>query len=211
VKLGDLAKASTALGLLHKANAPGQDAGLREQTAVLIQEMQALIAMANGRQADAFAAMDRATALQAQMPKPIGRPYPVKGADELYGEILLQAGRAKDAVVWFERALARTPNRSRAVLGLARAAAKAGQIAKSRRAFQQFLTNWRFADAGLPELHEAKAALSRPQAPGNRPQAPGPPGISQNDGTFCALRLGAWCLKPAAWPPPIVRPTARLP
>ena len=29
------------------------------------------------------------------MPKPIGRPYPVKGADELYGEMLLQAGRAE--------------------------------------------------------------------------------------------------------------------
>ena len=75
---------------------------------------------------EAFAAMDRATAAQARMPKPIGRPYPPKGADELYGELLLQAGRPKDAVVWFERALARTPNRSRAVLGLARAAAKAG-------------------------------------------------------------------------------------
>jgi predicted Zn-dependent protease len=84
----------------------------------------------------------------------------VKGADELFGEILLQAGRPKEAVSWFERALARTPNRSRAVLGLARAAAKAGETTKSRRAFQQFLTNWRLADTGLPELQEARTALS---------------------------------------------------
>jgi hypothetical protein len=45
------------------------------------------------------------------------------------------------------------------VLGLARAAAKAGETVKSRRAFQQFLNNWRLADAGLPELQEARAAL----------------------------------------------------
>ena len=138
----------------------GQDPGLREQAAILVEEMRALIAMAGNRHLEAVAAMERATALQARMPKPIGRPYPVKGADELFGEILLQVGRPKEAVTWFERALARTPNRSRAVLGLARAAAKAGEVTKSRRAFQQFLANWRLADPGLPELQEARAALA---------------------------------------------------
>ena len=159
-KLGDIAKANTSLDLLQKADAPGQDPGLREQAAVMVEEMRALVAMAGGRPLDAITAMERATALQARMPKPIGRPYPVKGADELFGEILLQAGRPKEAVAWFERALARTPNRSRAVLGLARASAKTGETTKSRRAFQQFLNNWRLADPGLPELQEARAALN---------------------------------------------------
>ena len=94
------------------------------------------------------------------MPKPIGRPYPPKGADELSGELLLAADRAKEAIVWFERTLARTPNRSRAVLGLARAAAKAGDVAKSRAAYKQFLANWRTADPGLPELKEAQSAVA---------------------------------------------------
>ena len=163
VKLRDLPKAHTALGLLQKADSPEQDAGLREQAAIMIREMEALIALAQGRAQDAFAAMDAATALQSRMAKPIGRPYPVKGADELYGEILLEAGRATGAIAWFERALGRTPNRSRAVLGLARAAAKAGQASKSRRAYQQFLTNWRRADPGLPELQEARAVIGRPK------------------------------------------------
>jgi Tfp pilus assembly protein PilF len=95
------------------------------------------------------------------MPKPIGRPYPVKGADELYGELLFAAGRPKEAVAWFERALARTANRSRAVLGLARAAARAGDHAKSRKAYEQFLANWRAADPGLPEMKEASAAVGK--------------------------------------------------
>jgi len=103
--------------------------------------------------------MDRAVAAQARQPKPIGRPYPVKGADELYGEVLLAEGRAKEAVAWFERALARTLNRSRAVLGLARAAAKSGDGVKSRTAYAQLLKNWSLADPGLPELAEARAAL----------------------------------------------------
>jgi predicted Zn-dependent protease len=105
--------------------------------------------------------MDQAIALQNQMPKPIGRPYPVKAADELYGDLLLQAGKAAEAVGWYEKALVRTPNRSRAVLGLARAAGKAGQAEKSRRAWEQFLVNWANADPGLPELAEARAALGR--------------------------------------------------
>jgi Flp pilus assembly protein TadD len=117
---------------------------------------------------EAFAAMDEATYLQGRMPKPIGRPYPVKGADELYGELLLAAGRAKDAVAWFEKTLERTPNRSRAVLGLARAAAKAGDAAKSRRAYQQFLENWKTADPGLPEVAEAQAAV-RQGGPNQKP------------------------------------------
>jgi tetratricopeptide (TPR) repeat protein len=159
VKIGDMARAESARKLFVEASGPGQDAGLREQAAVMAKEMDALLAFARGRTAEAFAAMDQATYLQGRMPKPIGRPYPVKGADELYGELLLAAGRAKDAVGWFEKTLARTPNRSRAVLGLARAAAKAGDAAKSRAAYKQFLTNWKNADPGLPELKEARAAL----------------------------------------------------
>lgn len=159
VKLGDLPRADAAVKLFVDASAPGQDAGLREQAAVMAKELEALVAFARGRTAEAFAAMDQAAYLQRRMPKPIGRPYPVKGADELYGELLLAAGRAKESVAWFEKTLTRTPNRSRAVLGLARAAAKAGDVAKSRSAYKQFLANWRLADAGLPELAEARAAI----------------------------------------------------
>jgi tetratricopeptide (TPR) repeat protein len=157
-KLGDRGRLTAAVGEFEKI-ATGSDAALREQATVMLHELGALLMLAQGQQQEAFAAMDRAVAAQGRMPKPIGRPYPVKGADELYGELLLQAGRAKDAVTWFERALARTPNRSRALQGLARAAARAGDVAESRSAFKRFLANWKTADAGLPEINEARAAL----------------------------------------------------
>ena len=159
VNLADAPRVRSTIDQLRKAAGPDQPAELREQAEVMLREMEALDLFAQGRHADAFAMMDRAAALQARMPKPIGRPFPVKGADELYGELLLQAGRAKAAVVWFERALARTPNRSRAVLGLARAYRNSGDAVSARAAYKRFLANWRLADAGLPELAEARQAL----------------------------------------------------
>ena len=160
-RLDDVARAVAVRNELIKASQPGMDAGLREQAAIMLLELDAVAAVLAGTPAVAFSRLDQAVALQAKMPKPIGRPYPVKGADELYGELLLEAGRAADAVRWFEQALVRTPNRSRAVLGLARAAAQSGNAAKSRTAYTQFLENWKDADPGLPELAEARAALQR--------------------------------------------------
>jgi tetratricopeptide (TPR) repeat protein len=44
-----------------------------------------------------------------------------------------------------------------AELGLARTHARSGDVAASRRAYQQFLDRWKHADAGLPLLAEARA------------------------------------------------------
>ncbi|MDP1570870.1 MAG: tetratricopeptide repeat protein [Vicinamibacterales bacterium] len=159
VKLGDLPRVSAAIGQLQEA--ARQDPGNREQTAIMLLELIAMLEFAQGRPTEAFTALRNAVTLQDGMPKPIGRPYPVKGADELFGELSLQAGRPAEAVAWFERTLTRTPNRSRAVLGLARAAAQAGDVEKSRQAYEQFLANWRNADPDLPELQEARTAVGR--------------------------------------------------
>ncbi len=161
LRLDDAPRARAAYQELVQASHPRMDAGLREQASILLLEIEAIAAIIDQTPAVAWSKLDEAVALQAKMPKPIGRPYPVKGADELYGELLLEAGRAADAVGWFEQALVRTPNRSRAVLGLARAAARAGNGVKSRTAYEQFLVNWANADAGVPELAEARAALQR--------------------------------------------------
>jgi tetratricopeptide (TPR) repeat protein len=159
VNLGDAPRVQATIAEFRNASAPAQAAELREQAEVMLRQMEALDLFARGQHAAAFAMMDRAVALQARMPRPIGRPFPVKGADELYGELLFQVGRAKEAVVWFDRALARTPNRSRAVLGLARAYRNAGDSASARATYKRFLANWRLADPGLPEIAEAREAV----------------------------------------------------
>jgi len=55
--------------------------------------------------------------------------------------------------------LARTPNRSRALFGLARAYRNAGDANNARAAYKRFLTNYRLADPGLAEVKEAREAL----------------------------------------------------
>lgn len=164
LRLQDAPRALAVRGELQKASSPEMDPGLREQATILLLELEAVAAAVDGLPGVATSKMDEATRLQDRMPKPIGRPFPVKGADELYGELLLELGRPKDAIGWFEKTLVRTPNRSRAVLGLARAAAKAGDAARSRAMYTQFLENWKAADPGLPESAEAQAALRRPRS-----------------------------------------------
>lgn len=159
VNLADAARVQSTIAEFRNASAPAQAPELREQAEVMLREMEALDLFARGQHAAAFAMLDRAVALQGRMPRPIGRPFPVKGADELYGELLLQVGRAKEAIVWFDRTLARTPNRSRPVLGLARAYRNAGDAASARATYKRFLANYRLADPGLPEMTEAREAV----------------------------------------------------
>jgi tetratricopeptide (TPR) repeat protein len=159
VNLGDAARVGSVIDEFRKAAAPSQPAELREQAEVMLREMEALDLFARGQHAAAFKVMDSAVVLQARMPKPIGRPFPVKDVNELYGELLLQVNRPKEAIVWFNRALARTPNRSRAVLGLARAHRNAGDAVNAKAAYQRFLTNYRLADPGLPAVAEARDAV----------------------------------------------------
>jgi hypothetical protein len=46
-------------------------------------------------------------------------------------------------------------------LGLARAAAISGDLAKSRRAYQDFLALWKDADPDVPVLIQAKAEYAK--------------------------------------------------
>mgnify|MGYP003577284175 FL=1 len=73
--------------------------------------------------------------------------------------MLLQVNRAKEAITWFNRSLERTPNRSRALFGLARAYRNAGDATNARAAYKRFLTNYRLADPGLAEVTEAREAV----------------------------------------------------
>jgi hypothetical protein len=48
-----------------------------------------------------------------------------------------------------------------AQLGLARAYALAGDLAQSRKAYQDFFTLWKDADPDIPVLHQAKAEYTK--------------------------------------------------
>ena len=117
-------------------------------------------ALSAGRGDDAVLRMQEAVALERELPPPMGPPRPIKPASELFGEILLELGKPREAAVEFERALARWPNRSPALLGLARASAARGDRATASRFYKRLLVNYRNADPGLPEVQEAQEYIA---------------------------------------------------
>ena len=87
---------------------------------------------------------------------PVGPPMTLR-TEELLGEARLKAGRPREAVAAYERALQLTPNRSAALLGLARARHAAGDAAGAADAYGKLLDNWRDADPEVPGLAEARS------------------------------------------------------
>jgi eukaryotic-like serine/threonine-protein kinase len=79
----------------------------------------------------------------------------------LRAQASLAAGRHDDARAWFEKVLdaaRREPDAAEglAQLGLARAAARAGDTEIARRAYQDALATWKEADPGLPAVEAAR-------------------------------------------------------
>lgn len=77
------------------------------------------------------------------------------GVNRVAGELHLRLHDYREAHEHFARALARQPNDARALLGLARAAARLGDGAASRDAAQRFLATWSGADRSRREVVEA--------------------------------------------------------
>jgi tetratricopeptide (TPR) repeat protein len=154
VPLRDPGRADAALEQLTNAakTIPDQDAS--EVAAIMAAELEGLIKLGRGDKTGALAALARGAQLEAKRPRPIARPYPIKPAGELYGEILLGTGDAVAAVTQFKGALARTPGRAASLLGLARATSVTGPPADAVKAAKAFLAAWHLADKDRPELAE---------------------------------------------------------
>ena len=156
---GDPGMAERARAELARRAGPGASGGNGPRAldvAVMEKELAALLAVTGGRGEEALARLQEAVVLEGQLPPPLGLPRPIKPASELSGEILFELGRPQEAAAAFARALQRAPNRSLALLGLARASAAGGDRESARRHYRRFLANWSRADPGRPELKEAR-------------------------------------------------------
>ncbi len=139
-KLNDLATADAALAQLkgiREAAQGGKNAYAVRPHSIREKQLGAIVAWAKGQKEPALALAKEAAEVEAGMAAPSGPPEPIKPASELYGELLLEAGRDKEAAAAFEQALLRTPKRTPSLLGLARAAAKAGDTATARQRFTE--------------------------------------------------------------------------
>jgi len=116
---------------------------------ILEQELRGAVQQASGNSGSAVAVLREATRLEDAMPFEFGPPATVKPTHELLGEVLLQAGRAKEAEAEFTGALRLAPKRARSLIGLAHAAAAAGDRATAARAQADLRTIWHDADPGV--------------------------------------------------------------
>jgi tetratricopeptide (TPR) repeat protein len=105
--------------------------------------------------------MKRAIKSEEQLAPPSGPPAIIKPSHELFGEILLRAGKPEEAAAQFKTALLRQPNRARSLLGAARAAAQKGDQQAARAFYAKLAEQWQQADKDLAELREVQDYLKQ--------------------------------------------------
>ena len=124
-------------------------------------EIAALSASMKKDHGKAIELMKKATALEEETSAPYGPPNLIKPTHELFGEILLRAGKPGEAAEQFKIALLRQPNRARSLLGAARAAAQTGNQSAAQTAYAALIEQWKQADANIVELREARDYLKQ--------------------------------------------------
>ncbi|HEX9700018.1 MAG TPA: tetratricopeptide repeat protein [Acidobacteriota bacterium] len=140
LKLGDLDTARRMAASLE---------GATEGAPILALELDAMLALEDGKIDEALAGLREATALEESLPFEFGPPAVIKPTHELLGEVLLQLERYDEAVAAFEQALARAPRRTPSLVGLAHAAAGAGDTLKADEVRAELHEIWRNADPGF--------------------------------------------------------------
>ncbi len=155
-----LANISRRCSAARQRAVPGYVPGSAHICQVIELTLRGALHHAAGRTDSAVTALSAAADIEAALPYEYGPPETVKPPRELLGEVLLAASRPAEARRAFEFALARTPNRSRAVLGLARACAALGDRQQAARWYAQFRANWARVPATAAEAAEAEKYLA---------------------------------------------------
>jgi tetratricopeptide (TPR) repeat protein len=151
----DIAK----LGELRDRLRAAKDAYWSEQVDIQMQVASAWVLYAEGKHAAALMAMRAAADAEDKTEKHPVTPGVPKPARELYGVMLLDSGRAQEALAAFEATLAKEPNRLGAYAGAAKAAEKVGDLARAREYHGKVLASGADADVTRTEIAEARAFL----------------------------------------------------
>jgi tetratricopeptide (TPR) repeat protein len=157
-KLGDLGTADAARERLAAARQKAGSAYAAKELGIMEKEVAALASLARGQKDEAVRLAKEAADIELTTSAPSGPPDPMKPALELYGEILLEAGRAADAAAAFQQSLLRTPKRTPSLLGLARASARTGDTTAARQHYTE-LAAMPGAAPGSPAVVEAQKFL----------------------------------------------------
>jgi tetratricopeptide (TPR) repeat protein len=116
-----------------------KDAYWAEQVDIQWQVANAWVLNAEGKHDEALKMMSAAVDLEDKTEKSPVTPGPLAPARELYGQMLLERGMAKEALAAFEATKAKEPNRFHGYAGAAMAAEKLGDKANAKANYEKLI------------------------------------------------------------------------
>jgi len=132
---------------------------------VAVLEIKARLAALDGKAEEALKLLRDGIEAETQLGYSEPPLYPVP-MEEVAGKVALSLKRWKEAEEFFRAALDRDPGSGRAYLGLMQAAQNLNRPDEAREHSAKFLRAWTKADADLPEVQRARAAML--ENPANR-------------------------------------------
>ena len=120
------------------------------------EEVQAWADYASGKPEEAVKRMRSVADTQDQ----VGKGETELPAREMLGDMLLEAGKAQEALEQYEIALKTDPNRFNGLYGAAQAAGQVQQKDKAAAYYAQLLKNCRGSQSDRPELQQAKMLVA---------------------------------------------------
>jgi tetratricopeptide (TPR) repeat protein len=131
-----------------------------EQSEVQAKVATAWALRAEGKDAEALAALKAAADHEDRTEKHVVTPGPIIPARELLGDLLLELGRPAEAVAQYEASIAKEPSRFRGLYGAARAAELAGDREKARTHYGRLIQQVGDGATDRPELRQAKTFMT---------------------------------------------------
>ena len=146
--------------LRQELTAPGGDPYWAEQVAILEKAATAWVTLGESRKEEAVASMQEAANREERTEKHVAMENRLWPMRELLGELLIEAGRPREALVEFERSMRIVPNRFRSLAGAARAASDAGNRGLALTYYRKLLAQAANAEGDRPELETARQFLA---------------------------------------------------
>jgi tetratricopeptide (TPR) repeat protein len=167
-RLGDTKGARAAMELmlaLRETCAQAHEQDKVGQIDIQQKVVSAWIKWAEGDHYAALRMMKEAAVLDDASDTSPGSPGPVAPAEEMLGDMLLQAKQPALAMAAYESALKAAPERLRSEYGAASSAQEAGDRATAERYYRKLLVNCSHGDSDLPEFAQAKQFLDIQERP----------------------------------------------
>ena len=138
-----------------------KDAYWSEQVDIQRQIVAAWMSSADRRNEEALQAMRAAADAEDKTEKATVTPGPLAPARELYAVMLLEQGKAVEALVAFEASMAKEPNRFNGLAGAASAAERTGDKVKAKTYYTRLVALAGSGDGSRPELKTARQFLAK--------------------------------------------------